>query len=200
MDALTAPRAARKTEVTAQTKLRGLGSEDSDTKCMPDSSQSRYHEAAKARGIIQLQWSDYPSKSFQYLTKYFNLTLNLEIDFYIISFFGIRNHGVRSDNRGLLATGEKLPKNGEKAAEGFGLVKKTTSEGEAHGEEATVRCYRKINQRKEVSNYMSILVITKLPVCITHEILKKRKLNHSSDASTTEFVGAATCRCVDRCR
>lgn len=51
MDALTAPKAARKTEVTAQAKLRGFGSEDSDTKGIGDSSQSRHlQEAAKARG------------------------------------------------------------------------------------------------------------------------------------------------------
>ncbi|XP_043287607.1 1-phosphatidylinositol 4,5-bisphosphate phosphodiesterase-like isoform X2 [Venturia canescens] len=56
MDALTAPKAARKTDVTAQAKLRGFGSEDSDTKGMGDSSQSRHlQEAAKAREIMEFE-------------------------------------------------------------------------------------------------------------------------------------------------
>lgn len=51
MDALTAPRAHRKTEITSTARLRGLGMEEGDSRFFGDSSQSRQHEAAKPRGM-----------------------------------------------------------------------------------------------------------------------------------------------------
>lgn len=54
MDALTAPRAPRKTELTCQPRLRG---DESDIKSSGDSSQSRQHEAAKPRGRLQRLFS-----------------------------------------------------------------------------------------------------------------------------------------------
>lgn len=52
MDALSAPRASRKTETPQQTKMRGLGIEESDLKTNTESAPSRFPEAAKPRGIV----------------------------------------------------------------------------------------------------------------------------------------------------
>lgn len=51
MDALTAPRAFRKTESMSQNKMRGLGIEESDSKNNVDAVAPHHHEAAKPRGI-----------------------------------------------------------------------------------------------------------------------------------------------------
>lgn len=53
MDALTAPRAFRKTESMSQNKIRGLGIEESDSKNNVDGKNnvsSHHFEAAKPRG------------------------------------------------------------------------------------------------------------------------------------------------------
>lgn len=47
MDALTAPRAFRKTESMSQNKMRGLGIEESDSR---NNVEAVPHEAAKPRG------------------------------------------------------------------------------------------------------------------------------------------------------
>ncbi|XP_014467965.1 PREDICTED: 1-phosphatidylinositol 4,5-bisphosphate phosphodiesterase-like isoform X2 [Dinoponera quadriceps] len=49
MDALTAPRAFRKTESMSQNKMRGLGIEESDSKNNMDAVAPHHHEAAKPR-------------------------------------------------------------------------------------------------------------------------------------------------------
>jgi len=57
MDALTAPRAFRKTESISQNKMRGLGIEESDSKNNMDNKNnvpSHHHEAAKPRGKLIL--------------------------------------------------------------------------------------------------------------------------------------------------
>jgi len=54
MDALTAPRAFKKSESMSQTKMRGLGIEESDSKNNMDNKNnvlSHQQEAAKPRGI-----------------------------------------------------------------------------------------------------------------------------------------------------
>jgi phosphatidylinositol phospholipase C beta len=56
MDALTAPRAFRKTESMSQNKMRGLGIEENDSKNNMDSKNniaSHHHEPAKPRGKLQ---------------------------------------------------------------------------------------------------------------------------------------------------
>lgn len=55
MDALTAPRAFRKTESMSQNKIRGLGIEESDSKNNMDSKNnvSHHYEATKPRGKSQ---------------------------------------------------------------------------------------------------------------------------------------------------
>lgn len=54
MDALTAPRAFRKTESMSQNKIRGLGIEESDSKNNMDSRNNVHHyEATKPRGKSQ---------------------------------------------------------------------------------------------------------------------------------------------------
>ena len=50
MDALTAPKDFQNTESMAQTRMRGLGIEESD-RSAGDSMQSRQREAAKPRGL-----------------------------------------------------------------------------------------------------------------------------------------------------
>lgn len=52
MDALSAPRASRKAETPQQTKMRGLGIEESDSKNNLDSIPNRFPEAAKPRGML----------------------------------------------------------------------------------------------------------------------------------------------------
>ncbi|XP_011301110.1 1-phosphatidylinositol 4,5-bisphosphate phosphodiesterase isoform X1 [Fopius arisanus] len=54
MDALTAPRAARKTEISSQARLRGLGIVEGD-RFPGDSSQSRQLETAKPREIMEFE-------------------------------------------------------------------------------------------------------------------------------------------------
>lgn len=49
MEALTAPRVDRKAEAAAQTKMRGLGIEESDNK-MSIEAPMHHHEVAKPRG------------------------------------------------------------------------------------------------------------------------------------------------------
>lgn len=53
MDALTAPRAFRKTESMSQNKMRGLGIEESDSKNNVDAVAPHHHEPAKPRGKLQ---------------------------------------------------------------------------------------------------------------------------------------------------
>lgn len=55
MDALTVPRAFRKTESMSQNKIRGLGIEESDSKNNMDSKNnvSHHYEATKPRGKLQ---------------------------------------------------------------------------------------------------------------------------------------------------
>lgn len=56
MDALTAPRAFRKSESMSQNKMRGLGIEESDSKNNIDNKNnvlSHHQEAAKPRGKLQ---------------------------------------------------------------------------------------------------------------------------------------------------
>jgi len=56
MDALTAPRAFRKSESMSQNKMRGLGIEESDSKNNMDNKNnilSHHQEAAKPRGKSQ---------------------------------------------------------------------------------------------------------------------------------------------------
>lgn len=50
MDALTAPRAPRKTEIPCQPRSRGM--DEGDSKSSSDSAQSRHHEASKPRGMF----------------------------------------------------------------------------------------------------------------------------------------------------
>lgn len=50
MDALTAPRAFKKTESMSQNKMRGLGIEESDSKSSSNSMPTKHQEAAKPRG------------------------------------------------------------------------------------------------------------------------------------------------------
>lgn len=52
MNALSAPRASRKTEAPMQTKIRGLGIEENDSKNGIEPIQSRFSEAVKPRGLI----------------------------------------------------------------------------------------------------------------------------------------------------
>lgn len=54
MDALTAPRAHRKSEITSTAKMRGLGMDEGDSRFFADTSQSRQHEASKPRGMCNL--------------------------------------------------------------------------------------------------------------------------------------------------
>lgn len=52
MDALTAPKEFQNTESMAQTRMRGLGIEESDRSGMGgDAMQARQREAAKPRGL-----------------------------------------------------------------------------------------------------------------------------------------------------
>lgn len=53
MDALTAPRAFRKTESLSQKTMRGLGIEENDSKNNLDAAPPHHHEAAKPRGKLQ---------------------------------------------------------------------------------------------------------------------------------------------------
>ncbi|KAK0163134.1 hypothetical protein PV327_006842 [Microctonus hyperodae] len=53
MDALTAPRAPRKTEIPCQPRLRGM--DEGDSKSSSDSAQSRHHEATKPREIMKFE-------------------------------------------------------------------------------------------------------------------------------------------------
>lgn len=50
MDALTAPKEFQNTESMAQTRMRGLGIEESERTAQGDSMQTRQREAAKPRG------------------------------------------------------------------------------------------------------------------------------------------------------
>lgn len=50
MDALTAPRAYKKSENASQNKMRGLGIEESDNKGHSDSMPTHHREAPKPRG------------------------------------------------------------------------------------------------------------------------------------------------------
>lgn len=54
MDALTAPRAFRKSESMSQNKMRGLGIEESDSKNNIDNKNNvlSYQEVAKPRGKL----------------------------------------------------------------------------------------------------------------------------------------------------
>jgi hypothetical protein len=56
MDALSAPRASRKAETPQQTKIRGLGIEESDNKNNIESVSSRFSEAIKPRGISHIYY------------------------------------------------------------------------------------------------------------------------------------------------
>ena len=56
MDALSAPRGKRKTDTPQQTKMRGLGIEESDSKSNTESIPSRFPEAAKPRGIVSISY------------------------------------------------------------------------------------------------------------------------------------------------
>nr|XP_050867349.1 1-phosphatidylinositol 4,5-bisphosphate phosphodiesterase-like isoform X1 [Vespula vulgaris] len=53
MDALTAPRAFKKTESMSQNKMRGLGIEESDSKSSSNSMPTKHQEAAKPREEIK---------------------------------------------------------------------------------------------------------------------------------------------------
>uniref|UniRef100_A0ABD2X7B9 1-phosphatidylinositol 4,5-bisphosphate phosphodiesterase n=1 Tax=Trichogramma kaykai TaxID=54128 RepID=A0ABD2X7B9_9HYME len=55
MDALSAPRASRKAEPPQQTKMRGLGIEESDLKSNSESLPSRFPEAAKPREELNFE-------------------------------------------------------------------------------------------------------------------------------------------------
>ncbi|XP_031779002.1 1-phosphatidylinositol 4,5-bisphosphate phosphodiesterase isoform X2 [Nasonia vitripennis] len=55
MDALSAPRASRKTETPQQTKMRGLGIEESDLKMNTESAPSRFPEAVKPREELNFE-------------------------------------------------------------------------------------------------------------------------------------------------
>ncbi|KAJ8667031.1 hypothetical protein QAD02_008693 [Eretmocerus hayati] len=55
MDALSAPRASRRTEIPQPSKMRGFGIEESDSKTSADSAPSRFPEAAKPREELNFE-------------------------------------------------------------------------------------------------------------------------------------------------
>lgn len=85
MDALTAPRAFKKSESMSQNKMRGLGIEESDSKNNMDNKNnvlSHHQEAAKPRGKLQTGIS-YKRQKLSIVNKestYFTSTEEMKFD------------------------------------------------------------------------------------------------------------------------
>lgn len=74
MDALTAPKEFQNTESMSQTRMRGLGIEESDRSATGDSMQARQRETAKPRGTF---FSFYDIIKFFYIPFHFLSETNL---------------------------------------------------------------------------------------------------------------------------